>query len=108
MPKVWSKNVGCSQNLPRRLLRNILCAPAQKERLVEETEEAKSRHKNKAQMIIPYMKLIEVYDNVQRDKLGKLLGDCKICGAKSVQVFTHNCFKEVYKRFKEHVQADDN
>jgi hypothetical protein len=50
--------------------------------------------------VIPFMKLTEVYDNVQRDESGKLVGDCKLCGEKKVQAINHRCFKEAYKKLR--------
>jgi hypothetical protein len=50
--------------------------------------------------IIPFMKLTEVYDNVQRDESGKLVGDCKVCGEKRAQALSHRCFKEMYKKLR--------
>jgi len=57
--------------------------------------------------VIPFMRLAEVYDRVQRDKFGELLGDCKVCNAKAVQVFQHPCFREIYKRFRESYAKSD-
>lgn len=50
--------------------------------------------------ITPFVRLADFFDNVVRDAMDNITGDCKVCKTNQVKIFTHSCWRKIREESK--------